>query len=165
MHYGELKNITIENGSGVRVSLFVSGCRNHCFNCIQPETWDFSYGQPFTEETVQKILIAMEPDYIAGLTILGGDPMEPENEPEVLKLCQEVKQAFPDKTIWVYTGYLFEDFIGHELYNWIDVMVDGRFEEDLKNLTLPFRGSSNQRIIDVPASIEAKEVVLMRDIK
>ena len=161
MNYGELKKITIENGTGVRVSLFVSGCRNHCFNCIQPETWDFTYGMPFTEITVQEIIKDMEPDYIAGLTILGGDPMEPENEPEVLELCKKVKDVYPDKTIWLYTGYLFEDFIGHELYNWVDIIVDGRFEEDLKNLTLPFRGSSNQRIIDVKASVENGKVVLM----
>lgn len=161
MNYGELKKITIENGTGVRVSLFVSGCRNHCFNCIQPETWDFTYGMPFTEITVQEIIKDMEPDYIAGLTILGGDPMEPENEPEVLELCKKVKDVYPDKTIWLYTGYLFENFIGHELYNWVDIIVDGRFEEDLKNLTLPFRGSSNQRIIDVKASVENGKVVLM----
>lgn len=157
MKYGRIKKTDIANGPGVRVSLFVSGCRNHCKGCFQPETWDFNYGEEYDGvNTANEIVKALTPDYISGLTILGGDPMEPENIDEVTSLCYIVKLLFPNKTIWLYTGYTWEDIrIRYpEILNYIDVLVDGPFIEDLKDISLAFRGSSNQRIIDVPATLK-----------
>lgn len=152
MKYGKINKTDIANGPGVRVSLFVSGCRNHCKGCFNPETWDFNYGEPFTEQTIGEILDALKPGYISGLSILGGDPFEPENIFSIMDLCYEVRRLYPDKTIWIYTGYLYEDLRDRALLQYIDVLVDGPFIEAQKNLSLQFRGSSNQRIIDVPAS-------------
>ena len=149
LKYGAIKPVDIADGPGVRVSLFVSGCRNHCKGCFQPQTWDFDYGKEFTIETLGELLDALNHPYIKGLTILGGDPFEPENLPTVCKICQDVKSAYPNKTIWVYTGYHYEDFKQHEIMNHIDVLVDGQFVEELKNLSISYRGSTNQRIIDV----------------
>lgn len=149
MYYCNIKTCDIANGPGVRVSLFVSGCRNHCKGCFQPETWGFTYGTEYTEDTQKEILQAINKPYIKGLSVLGGDPFEPENEPFVLSLCKEIKEKYPDKTIWVYTGYYYEDLKSHELFKYIDVLVDSPFIEELKDITLRFRGSSNQRIIDV----------------
>ena len=162
MHYGKIKKTDIANGPGVRVSLFVSGCRNHCKGCFQPETWSFNYGQEYDGvNTVNEIIEALSPEYISGLSILGGDPIERENISEVVTLCYLVKRLYPDKTIWLYTGYKYEDIA--EMYpnilEVIDVMVDGPFIEDLKDISLVFRGSSNQRIIDVPESIRSGRVV------
>ena len=162
MYYGRIKKTDIANGPGVRVSLFVSGCRNHCKGCFQPETWSFNYGQEYDGvNTVNEIIEALSPEYISGLSILGGDPIERENISEVVTLCYLVKRLYPDKTIWLYTGYNYEDIA--EMYpnilEVIDVMVDGPFIEDLKDISLVFRGSSNQRIIDVPESIRSGRVV------
>ncbi len=175
MYYGEIKNCDIANGKGVRVTLFVSGCRNRCPGCFQPETWDFEYGKPYTEETKKELLAMLAPSYIDGLTLLGGDPFEPENQLELLPLLREFHAAYPKKNVWAYTGYTFEKLISgegqpccevtEELLSYIDVLVDGRYEEELKDISLPFRGSSNQRIIDVSASLEKKEIVLVPDKK
>lgn len=162
MYYGKIKKTDIANGPGVRVSLFVSGCRNHCKGCFQPETWSFNYGQEYDGvNTTNEIIEALSPEYISGLSILGGDPIERENISEVVTLCYLVKRLYPDKTIWLYTGYKYEDIA--EMYpnvlEVIDVMVDGPFIEDLKDISLVFRGSSNQRIIDVPESVRSGRVV------
>ena len=155
MKYGRIKKTDIANGTGVRVSLFVSGCRNHCKGCFNPETWDFNYGKEYTNETKKEILDALAPDYISGLSILGGEPLEPENYIDVMDLCYTVKNTYPKKTIWLYTGYNFEYFERYSpgILSFIDVMVDGKFREDLKDISLKFKGSSNQRIIDVKKSL------------
>ena len=162
MNYGNIKNCDIADGIGVRVSLFVSGCRNHCKGCFQPETWAFDYGKPFTKETEMQIVEMLKPSYIDGLTILGGDPFEPENLEVVLPFVRFVKTQLPKKTIWLYSGYRYEDFADHEIMRYLDVMVDGRFVEEKKNLSIAFRGSDNQRIIDVPASQKAGKVILWK---
>jgi len=157
MYYGAIKEYDIANGPGVRVSLFVSGCRHHCKGCFQPETWDFAYGQPYTEETKEKILQLLSASYIEGLTLLGGEPFEPENQTALRELVTEVKKRYPKKSIWCYTGYLYDvDLIpGGKVYtpdtdgmlSCIDVLVDGEFIQAQKDLTLAFRGSRNQRVI------------------
>lgn len=152
MNYGAIKKTDIANGLGVRVSLFVSGCRNHCEGCFQPETWEFSYGRPFTEETEEEIIKALCPSWIQGLSILGGEPMEPENEQALLPLVKRVRKEYPNKDIWIYSGYVYEELKSRELLRYADVLVDGRYEERLRNPSLAFRGSSNQRILDVPES-------------
>ena len=162
MYYGKIKKTDIANGPGVRVSLFVSGCRNHCKGCFQPETWSFNYGQEYDGvNTVNEIIEALSPEYISGLSILGGDPIERENISEVVMICHLVKSLYPATTIWFYTGYKYEDIA--EMYpnilEVIDVMVDGPFIEDLKDISLVFRGSSNQRIINVPESVRSGRVV------
>lgn len=149
MNYATIKEYDIANGTGIRVSLFVSGCRNHCKGCFNKAAWDFNYGQPYTQETQQYILSQLTFPYNNGLSILGGDPFEPENLPTVTQLCKQAKQLYPDKDIWVYTGYLYEDIKHHEIFNYIDILVDGPFIEDLKDTRLQFRGSSNQRIINI----------------
>ena len=164
MNYAAIKPVDIANGPGVRVSLFVSGCTHHCKGCFNAEAWDFSYGEPFTEEIKEQILKDLGHDYIAGLTLLGGEPMEPQNQPGVLSLVQKVKERFPQKDIWCYTGYDFEkDILGsmmqesdvtRELVSLLDVIVDGKFVQEKRNLMLKFRGSENQRILDVKRSLE-----------
>ena len=161
MHYGAIKKCDVANGEGIRVSLFVSGCRNRCKGCFQPETWAFDYGKPFDTEAERVILAALANPAVRGLTVLGGEPMEPENQRALLPLLREVKKKFPDKTVWVYTGNLYEELTGQrgehrthtevteELLSLVDILVDGRFEEDKKRLGLRFRGSENQRIIDL----------------
>ena len=169
MHYGNIKKLDIADGDGVRVTLFVSGCRNRCEHCFQPETWDFDYGKPFTEETVQELLTALAPSYVDGLTLLGGEPFEPENQRELVKLLRRVREAFPKKNVWSYSGYTLEQLCGdghpncevtREMLSMIDVLVDGRFVEALKDISLRFRGSSNQRIIDLKQTKVANEIVL-----
>ena len=170
MHYGAIKKTDIANGTGVRVSLFVSGCTNHCEQCFQPETWDFGYGQPFTEATEEELLEALKPGYINGLSVLGGEPFEPANQRALLPFLKRVKAAYPEKTIWCYTGFTLDEELWKEGYarceatdamlELIDVLVDGRFVAAKKNLSLRFRGSSNQRLIDVKASVKGKKVVL-----
>ena len=170
MNYATIKKHDIANGTGIRVSLFVSGCTHHCKGCFNPETWDFNYGSEYTEATENEILQALAPSYIKGLTLLGGEPFEPQNQPTLLKLCKKVKEQYPNKTIWCYTGYNYEiDILAgrlgdHEitdaLIHLIDVLVDGPFVEAKKDLRLRFKGSSNQRIIDVPKSLEHDEIVL-----
>lgn len=160
MHFGAIKEYDIANGEGVRVSLFVSGCRNHCKGCFQPETWDFNYGEEFTAETESRIIELLDDENVDGLSVLGGDPMEPENRVPLTSLLWKVRKYFPQKTIWVYTGYLYEQLSDLSIMEYIDVLVDGRFVEELKNITLAFRGSENQRIIDVRKTIKEGEVVL-----
>ena len=147
MNYGAIKKVDIANGPGVRVSLFVSGCRNHCKGCFQPETWDFDYGQPFTKETEKEIIKALRPSWIQGLSILGGDPMEPENQEALLPFLQRVKKELLEKDVWLYTGYRLEDVTNLPLLSYVDVVVDGPFIEAEKDISLAFRGSRNQRII------------------
>lgn len=172
MNYGEIKNYDIANGEGVRVSLFVSGCTHHCKNCFNPETWNFEYGKPFTKETENYIIECLKPDYIDGLSLLGGEPFEPQNQAVLLPLLRRVRAELPDKNIWCYTGYLFDKELlsdsrarceyTDEMLSLIDVLVDGEFEQDLYDISLSFRGSSNQRIIDVKTSLENGEIKLHR---
>ena len=147
MNYCGIKKTDIANGPGVRVSLFVSGCRNHCPGCFNPETWDFGYGEPFTKKTEKEIIKALRPSWIQGLSILGGDPMEPENQKALLPFLKRVHLACPDKDVWIYTGYRYEQVAGAEILKWADVLVDGPFVETEKDISLAFRGSRNQRII------------------
>ena len=171
MHYGELKKCDIANGEGVRVSLFVSGCRNHCKDCFQPETWDFCYGRPFTEETEREIYAELDKPYVGGLSLLGGDPFEPENQRALLPMLRRIREKYPKKNIWCYTGYLLDtELLGEHpvhtkdtlpLLQQIDVLVDGVFLEAKKNLNIRFRGSENQRIIDVPHSLATGHPVLL----
>ncbi len=169
MNYGEIKNFDIANGEGVRVSLFVSGCTHHCKNCFNKDTWDFNFGEPFTKETEDKILEYLSPDYIDGLSLLGGEPFEPSNQEALLPFLKRVRESFPNKSIWCYTGYLFDDELlsesrarcefTDEMLSLIDILVDGEFIQDLYDISLSFRGSSNQRIIDVKASLEANRII------
>ena len=160
MNYCGLKLSDIANGEGIRVTLFVSGCRNRCPGCFQPETWDFNYGEPFDSSVAEIIFSAMENPSVRGLTLLGGEPMEPENQEGLLPFIKEFKKRFPKKTVWLYTGYLYEELVGKmpsekriditdELLSLVDILVDGRFEKDKYRLGLRFRGSENQRIIDM----------------
>lgn len=170
MNYGEIKNYDIANGEGVRVSLFVSGCTHHCKNCFNPETWSFEYGKPFTKETEDYIIECLSPDYIDGLSLLGGEPFEPQNQEVLLPFLRRVKNELPNKNIWCYTGYLFDRELlsesrarcefTDEMLSLIDVLVDGEFVQALHDISLAFRGSSNQRIIDVQKSLETGEVKL-----
>ncbi len=172
MHYCEIKNCDIANGTGVRVSLFVSGCTNHCEECFQPETWDFCYGRPFTKETEDKIIEMLRPDYITGLTLLGGEPFEPKNQRELLPFVRRVREELPKKNIWAFSGFTLDKELWQEgsyprcevtdeLLSLIDVLVDGRFVNALKNIRLKFRGSENQRIIDMKSTLAKGEIVLM----
>ena len=173
MNYATIKNCDIANGPGIRVSLFVSGCRHRCKGCFNEVAWDFHYGEPFTQQTVQSILSMLAPDHIKGITLLGGEPFEPENQPAIVELLRQIKSKYPHKSIWAYSGYLFDKDIlpgklgpwevTREFLSYIDVLVDGPFVMEKKDLTLRFRGSSNQRIIDVPASLATGEVVLWTD--
>lgn len=147
MNYAGIKKTDIANGPGVRVSLFVSGCRNRCHGCFNPETWDFAYGQPFTRKTEKEILKALRPSWIQGFSILGGDPMEPENQRALLPLLKRIRIMLPGKDVWLYTGYRLEDVQSSPLLPYVDVVVDGPFVESEKDIALAFRGSRNQRII------------------
>ena len=170
MKYGEIKNYDNANGEGVRVTLFVSGCTHHCEGCFNPMTWDFNHGDEFTEDTVQSIIDMLSPSYIKGLTLLGGEPMEPVNQRGLLPLLKKVKDIYPEKTVWCYSGYLFDEEllkesrarceVTDEVLSYIDILVDGEFVLAKKNIALQFRGSENQRIIDVKRSLEQGVVVL-----
>ena len=170
MYYGEIKKCDIANGEGVRTSLFVSGCRRHCPFCFNYQTWDFNFGKEYTQEVEDEIVESLSPSYVKGLSLLGGEPFEPENQLELVKLLRRVKKEFPNKTIWCYTGNVLErDLLNKSFYttevtsemlSLIDVLVDGEFVQDLKNISLEFRGSSNQRIIDVKKTLASGEVVL-----
>ena len=149
MNYAEIKKVDIANGPGVRVSLFVSGCRNHCKGCFNPETWDFDYGRPFTRETEDEIIKALRPSWIQGLSILGGEPTEEENAAVLIPFLKRVRAALPDKDIWLYSGYTYEALRDKEILTLADVLVDGPFLLELKDAGLAFRGSRNQRIIDL----------------
>ncbi len=170
MNYGNIKARDIADGVGVRVTLFVSGCRNHCPNCFQPETWAFDYGKPFTRETEDYILDQLAPGFVDGLTLLGGEPMEQENQRGLVSFLRRVRSERPDKSIWCYSGFTWEELTGvtparcrcettDEMLSLLDVLVDGRFVEELKDIRLRFRGSANQRIIDVPATLKAGTIV------
>ena len=173
MNYATIKNCYIANGPGVRVSLFVSGCTHRCPGCFNEVAWDFDYGEPFTQETIDAIIGMLKPDHIKGLTLLGGEPFEPQNQPAIVELLRQVKKELPDKSIWAFSGYLFDkDILAGRLGPWeitkeylsyLDVLVDGPFIESKKNLSLRFRGSENQRLIDVKASLKQGEVVLWHD--
>ena len=149
MNYAGIKKVDIANGPGVRVSLFVSGCRNHCPGCFNPETWDFGYGEPFTKKTEKEIIKALRPSWIQGLSILGGEPMEPANQRALLPLLKRIRVMLPQKDVWLYTGYRLESVSGSPLLPYVDVVVDGPFIETEKDAGLAFRGSRNQRIIHV----------------
>jgi len=149
MNYAEIKKVDIANGPGVRVSLFVSGCRNHCKGCFNPETWDFDYGRPFTRETEDEIIEALRPSWIQGLSILGGEPTEEENTAVLIPFLKRVRAVLPDKDIWLYSGYTYEALRDKEILTLVDVLVDGPFLLELKDAGLAFRGSRNQRIIDL----------------
>lgn len=171
MHYSTIKDCDIANGIGVRITLFVSGCTNHCKNCFQPQTWDFDFGEPFTEETEEKLLEMLKPDYINGLTLLGGEPMEPQNQRALVPFLKRVREAYPNKNVWCFTGFTYEILktdgshprceVTDEMLSLIDVLVDGRYVDELKDLTLQFRGSSNQRLIDMVKTRENGEVTLL----
>ncbi len=160
MNYGKINYTDIANGPGVRVSLFVSGCRNKCEGCFNQESWDFNFGKKFTISTLTDLLLALDKPYISGLTILGGDPLEPENLPTVTSICRTIKTINDSKNIWIYTGYLYEDFQHLELFDYVDVVVDGKFIESEKDISLQFRGSKNQKIVDVKRSKMENEVKL-----
>lgn len=172
MNYAEIKKFDIANGIGIRISLFVSGCRNHCPNCFNEATWDFGYGKAFTEEAQNEILDLLSREYVRGLTLIGGEPMEPENQRGLLPFVKTVRKKYPDKDIWCYTGFTYEELTGDsrgncevtkELLSFIDVLVDGRYIEAQKNISLKFRGSENQRLIDLKKTIESGKVILWED--
>lgn len=173
MNYADIKRVDVANGPGVRVSLFVSGCTHHCKGCFNEVTWDFNYGKPFTENEIDEIIEYLEHDYIKGLTILGGEPFEYPNQKGLLPLLRKVRETFPDKSIWCFSGYLFDKQIMGEMYSkwpetkemlsYIDVLVDGKFVEERKNLSIRFRGSDNQRIIMVQESMQSEELVFWNE--
>ena len=173
MYYSIIKNCDIANGPGVRVTLFVSGCTHHCEGCFNQETWDFQYGEPFTQKTADRILSMLAPDYVEGLTLLGGEPLEPGNREALLPLVRAAKERYPKKSIWCYTGYLLERDLWNEssarcgatdeMLSLIDVLVDGEFIQEQKNIALKFRGSENQRLIDVPQSRKQENVYFYKE--
>ena len=173
MNYAVIKNCDTANGPGVRVSLFVSGCTHRCPGCFNEVAWDFDYGQPFDQGTIHKILEMLRPPYIKGLTLLGGEPFEPQNQGPILELLRQVKKEYPEKSVWAFSGYLFDrDILSGRLGPWavteeylsyLDVLVDGPFIQAKKNLGLRFRGSENQRLINVPESLERGEIVIWED--
>ena len=173
MNYATIKSRDIANGPGVRVSLFVSGCTHRCPGCFNQEAWDFNYGQPFDQTVIDRILRDLDADYVTGLTLLGGEPFEPQNQGPIVELLRQVKAKYPDKSIWAFSGYLFDGdilsgrlgdpVVTREYLSYLDVLVDGPFVAARKNLTLRFRGSDNQRLIDVPASLKSGTVVLWED--
>ena len=176
MYYGNLKKCDIANGIGVRVTLFVSGCTNHCPDCFQPQTWDFHYGKPFTADTEREIFAELDKSYVDGLTVLGGEPFEPENQRDLLPFLREVRRQYPGKTIWCFTGFRLEDELLREgshprcavtddLLSCIDVLVDGRFVAAEKDISLQFRGSRNQRVLDLPKTLAAGHPVIWEKLK
>ena len=172
MNYGNIKYCDIADGEGVRTTLFVSGCRHHCKGCFQPETWDFAYGQEFTGAAMEEVLASLAPDYVDGLTVLGGEPMEPENQLALVPFLEQVKARYPEKTIWMYTGDVYEDLVDpgcqrrtevtDRILACVDVLVDGPFVLEKKDITARFRGSSNQRILDLNATREQGRIVEWR---
>lgn len=160
MNYSKIRQLDIANGIGCRVSIFVSGCEHRCKNCFNPETWNFKYGKEFTKQTMELIVELAKPDYISGISILGGEPMHPKNREEVIKLIRSFKEAYPNKTVWLWTGYLIEDIFEDLIDSGIDVIVDGKFIEELKDLRLKYRGSSNQRVIDLKETTKTGNIVL-----
>ena len=177
MHYGNINKFDIANGEGIRTTLFVSGCTNRCKGCFQPETWAFDYGEPFTDEVAEEVLSTFEQSAVKGLTVLGGEPMEPSNQRALLPFLKEFKRRYPNKNLWLFTGNLYEELTGArgehpkclditaELLSLVDILVDGRFEEDKKQLGLRFRGSTNQRVIDMNKTRAAGEIVIWEGCK
>ena len=167
MNYEKIDKCSVSNGTGVRTVLWVSGCDIHCRNCQNPQTWDFDSGIPFTDDTMQEILYDLSKPYIKGLTLSGGHPLDPHNAPKVLKIVKRVKMVFPNKDIWIYSGYVWEDIIKdktlREILKYTDVLIDGAYVDELRDISLAFRGSSNQRIIDVPKSLEQNKVILWQE--
>ena len=167
MNYEKIDKCSVSNGTGIRTVLWVSGCDVHCRNCHNPQTWDFNSGIPFTEETMQEILYDLSKPYIKGLTISGGHPLDPHNAPKVLEIVKRVKMVFPNKDIWIYSGYVWENIIKdetlREILKYTDVLVDGAYVDELRDISLAFRGSSNQRIIDVKKTLDSNEVILWQE--
>ena len=172
MNYANIKSRDIANGPGVRVSLFVSGCEHYCKGCFNKEAWDFDYGDLFTQDTINKLIDLLKPDFIDGLTLLGGEPFHPRNQPALIELLRQIKEQLPNKSIWAFSGYLYDDIIsgnvsskelGLEFLKHLDVLVDGPFIENKKNLSLRFRGSENQRLIDVKKSLSCGDIVIWKD--
>ena len=171
MNYAGIKYCDIANGTGCRTVLFVSGCRNACKGCCQPQTWDFGYGEPFDEKVQEEVLKSLEPDYITGITVLGGEPFEPENQKELVPFMRKVVARYPNKNVWAFTGYIYDkDLVAggrrhtedtDELLSMIDVLVDGPFQEEKKDITLKFRGSSNQRILDLKETIRTGNIITL----
>ena len=161
--YNKIRKMDISNGPGVRVSIFMQGCIFHCEGCFNPETWDFKCGLEFTDDTINEILNLCAPDHIKGLSILGGEPMHPKNIEATTKLAKEFKKKYPNKTIWSWTGFTFEDIKDKEVFKYIDVLIDGQFKINLRNPNLRWKGSSNQRVIDVQKSLKKGEVVLSEE--
>lgn len=172
MNYAKINKCDIANGIGVRVTLFVSGCTHACPGCFNKEAWDFGYGEPFTAETEELILEYLKPGYIGGLTLLGGEPMEPQNQRALLPFLMRVKEIYPEKTVWCYSGYTFEELTGEsrarcevtdEILSLIDVLVDGEFVEELKDISLRFKGSENQRLIDLKKTLKTGKIVIWNE--
>ena len=163
MNYSKIRNLDIANGPGCRITIFCSGCTNYCKGCFQPETWDFNYGKEFTEDTLNSILELAKPEYIRGLSVLGGEPIHPRNLPEILKLTRKFKEVYPEKDIWLWTGYQFEDIFENLIDSEIDVVVDGKFVEELKDLRLKYCGSSNQRTINLKETIRTGDIILYEE--
>ncbi len=160
MRYNLIRKMDISDGPGVRVSIFMQGCEFHCKNCFNPETWSFEGGQEFTDDTIKEVLELGKPDHIKGLSILGGEPMHPKNIDGTLKLAKAFKEKYPDKTVWSWTGFLFDkDLKDKEVMKYIDVLVDGQYKDELHDFTLKWRGSSNQRVIDVQESLKKGEII------
>ena len=169
MNYGAIKKCDIANGVGVRTVLFVSGCTPHCKGCFQPETWNFDYGERYTKETEDEIIESLRPDYVDGITLLGGEPFEPENQRELVKLLRRIKKELPQKTVWSFSGFTYEELTGdsravcevtNEMLSMLDVLVDGEFVEAKRNISLRFRGSENQRLIDMNKTRKEGKIVL-----
>lgn len=164
MRYNKIRKMDISNGPGVRVSIFMQGCTFNCKNCFNPETHDFKLGKEFTDETIERVLKLCENENVEGLSVLGGEPMHPINLEGTTKLVKEFKKRFPNKTVWAWTGYNFDNYIkDKEIAKYLDVLVDGQFVEDLHSPILHWRGSSNQRVIDVPKSLKTGETVIIPD--
>ena len=164
MRYNKIRKMDISNGPGVRVSIFMQGCAFHCKNCFNPETWNFNQGKEFTEETINKVLDLCDNDYIVGLSILGGEPMHPTNIEGTTKLAKAFKEKYKDKTIWAWTGFLFDkDLKDKEVLNYIDVLVDGQFIDELRDPTLQWKGSSNQRVIDINKSLKQNKIIIYKE--
>ena len=165
MRYNKIRKMDISNGPGVRVSIFMQGCEFHCKNCFNAETWNFKGGKEFTDETINRVLELSEKDYVAGLSILGGEPMHPKNIDSTIELAREFKKKFPKKTVWVWSGFLYDDIMerNKEVFDYIDVLVDGQYDDSLHNPTLQWKGSSNQRVIDVKKTKKSGKVTLFCD--
>jgi anaerobic ribonucleoside-triphosphate reductase activating protein len=164
LRYNKIRKMDISNGPGVRVSIFFQGCEFHCKNCFNPETWNFDKGEEFTDEVIEKVLDLCKEDHIAGLSILGGEPMHPKNIEGTTKLAKAFKEKYPDKTIWAWSGFLFDEYVkDKEVVKYLDVLVDGQFVDELRNPTLKWKGSANQRVIDVKKSLKNKKVILWED--